>query len=420
MSLDQTLPDQANGVTGMSNPHFGPANQGHYDTNKWAMTLPGATAHEIILNPEPENRKRQANRPTFLKPSAIGHYLPSLVTILHAVPLARDTLLLREHTLSDYGHDAEWWDGVAIKVPRIVNLADASQDRDGEEVIYETQRLMAFLDMTDRAYGSADVLASLKSVREQGQEMATACFLKAWQQAAIKAAPANQATTVFQSSGLKVTPGASEAPHRVPFHSLDVEVDLELADTGATLYDAIDEVLWPALCDEDDTEETYLDTIGEIFTLRVIRQGNLGTGLGIKIPAVWYPDRYMKSCKDIVKEMRARKAKIWKEIDKIGMVQTRIEEYKAADIEPAINAKKLLETAIMHLEKHGDISSHGANGTSNQGEGDAMMESTYRKPRQKDIAQQLRMIAERVDKKLECKHGFKFSSPESLLNIRSS
>lgn len=402
MSLDQTLPGQANGVTGMSNPHFGPAGQDHYDTNKWAMTLPGPTAHEIILNPEPENRKRQADTPAFLKPSAIGYYLPSLVTILHAIPLARETLLLREHTLPDYGHDAEWWDGVAIKVPRIINLADGSEDRDGEEVLYETQRLMAFLDMTDRAYGSADVLASMKSVLEQGQELATACLLKAWQQAAIKAAPANQATTIFQSSGLKVTPGVSEAPHRVPFHSLDVEIDLELADTGATLYDAIDEVLWSAPYDEDDAEETYLDTIGEIFTLRVFRQGTLGTGLGIKIPAVWYPDRYLNSCKDIVKEMRARKADILKDIDRIGLVQASIEEYKATDIEPVINARKLLETAITHLEKDGDSLPHEVNGASDDG-GDIMKDSTNRTLSQRNIAQQLRVIAERVEKKLECK-----------------
>lgn len=406
MSLDPTLPGQTNGVTGMSNPYFGPANQDHYDTNKWAMTLPGATAHEIILNPEPEDRKRQANTPAFLKPSAVGcylpYYLPSLVTILHAIPLARETFLLREHMLPDYGYDAEWWDGVAIKAPRIVNLADASQDRDGEDVIYESQRLMAFLDLTERAYGSADVLAGLRSVLEQGQEMATACFLKAWQQAAIKAAPANQSTTVFQSSGLKVTPGVSGAPHRVPFHSLDVEIDRELADTGATLYDAIDEVLWPAPYDEDDTDETYLDTICEIFPLRVIRQGNLGTGLGIKIPAVWYPDRYMKSCTNIVKEMRARKANILKEIEKTGMVLASIEEYKVADMEPAINARKLLETAITHLEKNEDTSPHEANGASDDS-GDVIMDSTYKKPGQKDIAKQLRIIAERVDKKLECK-----------------
>ena len=406
MSLDQTLPGQVNGVTGTSNPHFGPANQNHYDTSKWAMTLPGPTAHEIILNPEPENRKRQGNTPAFLKPSAIGLYLSSLVTILHSIPLARETLLLREHTLPDYGHDAEWWDGTAIKVPRIIDLADetqdGTQDRDGEEVIYEAQRLMAFLDMTDRAYGSADVLASMKCVLEQGQEVATACFLKAWQQVAIKAAPANQATNVFQSSGLKVTPGDSGAPHRVPFHNLDVEVDLELADTGATLYDAIDEMLWPAPYDEDDTEETYLDTIGEIFTLHVIRQGTLGTGLGIKIPAVWYPDRYMESCKDVVKETRARKADILKSIDRIGTVQARIAEYKAADAEPAINARKLLETAIMHLEKDSDNLPPKVNGASDGSE-DVMMDSTNKKPGPRDIAQQLRIIAERVDKKLECR-----------------
>ena len=416
MSLDQTLPGQANGVTGMSNPNFGPASQLHYDTSKWAMTLPGPSTHEIMLNPEPENRKRQAGTPAFLKPSPLGFYLPSLVTILHAIPLARETLLLREDTLPDYGHDAEWWGGAAIKAPKIVNLADGFPDGDGEEVIHETQRLMAFLDMTDRAYGSADVLARLRSVMDQGQEQAPACFIKAWQQAAIKAAPANQATTIFLSSGLKVSPEASEALHRVPFHILDVEVDLELADTGATLYDAIDEVLWPAPYDEDDVDETYLDTIGEVFTLRVVRQGTLGSGLGIKVPAVWYPDRYLKSCKDLVKDMRARKATVLKDIDRIGMVQASLEEYEVSNTEPAINARKLLETAITHLEKDRETSPHEVNGA-NDDCGDVMMDSASQKPGPRDIAQQLRIIAERVEEKLECKCQLDCS--RTLLNISS-
>ena len=400
MSLDQTLPGQANGVTAPSNPYFGPASQDHYEANKWALTHSGQTTHEIILNPEPENRKRQDNTPAFIKPSSLGMYLPPLITILHAIPLAREALLLRDYTLPEYGHQAEWWDGVAVNVPRVVNISDDIQDSEGEEVIYETQRLMAFLDMTDRAYGSADVLANTRSVMEQGPEQATANFLKAWQEAAIRAAPHNGATNIFQSSGLKETPGVPEAAHRVPFHNLVVEVDLELADRGATLYDAIDEVLWPAPYDEEDTEETYLDTIGEVFTVRVIRQGSSGAGLSVKVPAVWYPDRYLESCKGLVKEMRAKKASIMRDIDKIERVQASIEGYKATDIEPATNALKLLETAIARLEKA--TPAHEVNGANGDGN-DIMMEPKSKKLDQGDVAQQLRIIAERVEKKLECK-----------------
>ncbi len=400
MSLDQAPSGQTNGITGVSNPYFGPASQDHYDQSQWAVTVSGPAAHEIILNPEPQNRKRQGDAPAFLKPSVSGEYLPSLITILHAIPLAREVLLLREHTLPEYGHEAEWWDGVAVNVPRIVNLADGTQDRESEEVIYETQRVMAFLDMTERAYGSADVLANLRIVVDRNQTQATANFLKAWQEAATMAAPKNELTNLFESTGMKVTPGVSEAPQRVPFHSLDVEVDLELADKGATLYDAIDEVLWPGTYDEEDTEETYLDTIGEVVTLRITRQGLTGKGIGVKVPAVWYPDRYLKSCKDLVKEMRIQKASILKDMERLGTVQRRIEEYRVADTEPALDARKLLETAIVHLER--DTSLQKTNGANDEGE-DVVMDSRPDKPGAHEIAQQLRIIAERVEKKLECK-----------------
>ncbi|KAI9871811.1 MAG: hypothetical protein M1830_002426, partial [Pleopsidium flavum] len=411
MSLDQTLPRQANGVTGMSSQHFGPANQEHYDTNRWAMTLPGTTTHEIILNPEPENRKRQDGTPAFIKPSTSGYYLPSLITILHAIPLSREVLLLREHTLPEYGHEAEWWDGTAVKVPKVINVAEGSHDRDWDEVIYEAQRLMAFLDMTDRAYGTADVLASLESV--QGQEP-TASFLKSWQEAAMRAASTNGLTTIFESSGLKVTPGVSEAPHRVPFHTLEVEVDLELADTGASLYDAIDEILWPAPYDEDDNEETYLDTIGEVFTLRVIRQGFSGSGLGVKIPAVWYPDRYLKSCKDSVKEIRARKANILKDIERIRRVEASIKECKPADMEPVVDARKLLETAIEHLEKGNPPQE--VNGVDDQDD-NIVMDSKSKKPDPADIVKELRIITDRVEKKLESLEKRRDEARDQLRNL---
>lgn len=399
MSLDQ-LPGQANGVTVTSDPHFGPATQEYHDTTRWAMIHSGTTTHEIILNPEPRNRKRQEGTPAFIKPSTSGYYLSSLITILHAIPLAREALLLREHMLSDYGHDVDWWDGQAVKFPRIVNLADGIHDGDWDEVIYETQRLMAFLDMTERAYGNVDVLASLKSVLDQGQEKATANFLRSWQEAATRAAPADGLETIFGSSGLKVIPGGSEPPVRESFHNLDVHIDLELADTGASLYDAIDEILWPGVYDQEDIEETYLDTIGEVFTVRVVRQSPSGAGLGVKIPAVWYADRYLKSCKESVKEMRTKKSKILNDIEKIGMVETRIKEYRFATTDPSIDARQLLETAIEKLEKENP--SPKMNGTKEDDE-DTVMDSKSKKHDQADIARELRMISDRVEKKLECK-----------------
>ncbi|KZF22610.1 hypothetical protein L228DRAFT_260776 [Xylona heveae TC161] len=355
MALSMGGLSQESGVAPAPGPYFGPASRDHYDSSKWALTHTGST-HEIILNPEPADRKRERDEPPFMKPSTVAFYLSSLITILHAIPLAREALLLREHLLNDYGYNSEWWDGAPVQVPRVVNVGDQQHDWEADEVLYETQRLMAFLDLTKRSYGSVEVLANLKSIQDQNMDAQLANYLKAWQDAASRNIPGRNFPSLFQSVGVRKSMGEDQQVlDTMPFFTLDIGVDEEIADKDLTLYAALDELIWSDTEEDLQTEETYLESIGDIFIMKVSRQSPQGSGLGIRIPAVWYPDRYLERCREAATGMRISKAEIGKLIRQTQQIETRLTElvcHRTPTREnKVLDARKLLETVIASFEQ---------------------------------------------------------------------
>lgn len=165
---------QENGITGTTtspiNPNFLPAQENKdYDPRQWALTTT-ETTHEITREPPPEDRKRLPGCPAFLKPSFASNNLSSALTILHSVPRARSALLCRDHVLPDYGRNSRWWNGEKIRSSRIIDIENERLGfGEAEEEMSEVQRLIAFLDSTDRAYGSVDVLSDMPRVRENEQ-----------------------------------------------------------------------------------------------------------------------------------------------------------------------------------------------------------------------------------------------------------
>jgi len=164
-----TLLPQQSGITSGYTPgaNFQPAQQAYYSEQNWALTTvgPDAKTVEIVLDPPPSGRRREKNEPAFIRhgPNMCG--LGGLLTILHSIPEAREELLQRHHVLNDYGHNDQWWRGQVIQLPKIVNIEDEGPIEDAHlEVITETQRLMAFLDHTERSYGSCESLATQDGV----------------------------------------------------------------------------------------------------------------------------------------------------------------------------------------------------------------------------------------------------------------
>ena len=350
LSMSQPLPDQENGVTDSTHPYFGPANREHYDTKNWTMTLSGSHAREILLNPDPADRKRERNTPAFIKPSPSTDYLPALVTILHAIPVAREALLMRSHTIPDYGHDKEWWDGAVIKAPKIVDITHIGDDTDWDEILFEAQRLMAFLDRTERAYGSVAGLANMDAVHQVSPDQLASSFLEVWHGAASRTAPDWSIAKVFRSIGTKTIVDPPER-YGQQFFCLEVKVSNELADTGQTLYEAVDDVLW-AEWDETQRDEVFLESIGDVFAVQVTRSNDAASGLGIKVPGTWYLDRYLEASKDAAREMLVGKAAFKKEMARLAGIKARMTEYKRSTAgSKTTDVSKLMEVARAYFDR---------------------------------------------------------------------
>ena len=345
MSESQTLPGQETGTVDYSKPTFGPANRKHYDTDNWAMTFPAAHTQEILLNPEPHDRRRQPNTPAFFKTSSKGHRLSAFIKILHAIPMGREALLNRTQTLQDYGHEKDWWDGTPVKVLRVVNLDTYDRKTNGDDVIYEAQRLMAFLDKSDRAYGSTAVLADLEGMGLQ-ENVKVSNFMSLWQPASARFA--SPLANIFESVGTKLNTNDPKDARTNGFSYFSVTVDSETSGKGLTLYEALDHVLW---VDAKEDDETYLQKVADIFTLEVDNQVEKVSGLGIEIPPIWYADRYLPSNTQQAKDMLARKAAVINQLQNAENLQNGISTFQKPAGGAPVDTAQLLAKAAEYFER---------------------------------------------------------------------
>ena len=390
---------QQTGVTDALNPNFGVANREHYETNQWAMVhAPAAHAQEILLNPVPADRVRGRNTPAFLKPSPAEYRLPALVKILQAIPLSREAFLNRQHLLPGYGYSSEWWDGYPIKISRVVNLSSDGQYIDELEVVHEVQRLMAFLEKTDRAYGSAEALASFDGIRQSSKSTVIANFLEQWRVATERLDPNATLLNIFRGEGTKLSHSGDEEAEGPVFQSLQVNVDAEVADAGLSLYEAFDDIIWSTY--DSDFEEVFLQTVADVFILEVSRLNSEKSGLGIDIPAVWYSDRYLESSKEQAKAMLAGKAAARKEIEMIDRGIAKLQQYTPAGPgKKTLNASDLLKAATAYFE----MSAQSTSTTSESSGTSELQTSGPDLGKYAAIAQELKSVAARVEQKVKGK-----------------
>lgn len=386
MSLNQNLGQQETGVTS-SNQNFNRATRDHYDEGEWAMTLFNSSAQEIIISPDPTDRKRAANEPAFLRPSQDGLHLGGLLTIFHSIPLAREALLYRNRLLSNYGHDSQWWNGQPISLPKIVSLQDAPDgDTDWDDIIYETQRVVAFLDSTTRAFGSVDALASLKSMSIYEPESSTSQFLESWQAAALRADPGNQLATVFSSTAHKRPLSMYDTPDEKDFLRLESYTE---PDHDQTLYDVLDRTVWQDRPGEE-LDDTWLEHVAEVLTMK-LESSDSDKPVSVKIPAVFYPDRYLSSCREIAREFRTRHLQVKEDLFNLETLTHRLSVTNSI-VHRGMTTKETLEkaaaAATMFLPK------------SMAGQASPMTPEAAQADAQR-LANDLRSVSEKVEHKLK-------------------
>ncbi|KAL4943413.1 hypothetical protein BDV06DRAFT_189950 [Aspergillus oleicola] len=400
MSLNQDLGQQETGVTSI-NQKFGPATRDNYDQDDWAMTLFNSSAREIVISPDPIDRKKQAGEPPFIRPSQDSLHLSGLLTILHSIPLAREALLLRNNVLSNYGKDAQWWNGQPINLPKVVTVDQAQyDDTDWDDILYESQRIIAFLDSTNRAFGSADALAGLRSMATYSSDNSVSRFLESWQEAAVRADSGNPLTTVFSSTAYKQPPQLDddmpvdeyESPIDKEFFTLEPTVE---PVHGQTLYDVLDGTMWADSLGEQ-LDDVWLEHVADVLTIQ-LDAVHTANAVDVKVPAAFYPDRYLASCRDIAREYRLQRLQIREDVLKLQTLMDRISVPRAT---PGIPSRIVLEKAA-----------DAAVALSPFGEARITESSTAQQ-----LATQLKEISRKIEDKLKELETRQLQAEESLRN----
>ncbi|RDW74370.1 uncharacterized protein DSM5745_07032 [Aspergillus mulundensis] len=350
MSLNQNLGQQETGVT-TTNQNFGRATRDHYEQDDWAMTLFNSSAREIVISPDPVDRKKQPAEPAFIRPTRESLHLSGLITILHSIPLAREALLLRNKVLSDYGKNAQWWDGQPIYLPKIVTIHEAQDgDTDWDDILHESQRLIAFLDSTNRAFGSIDTLAGLKQLETYDSDKVIGTFLESWQGSAVTADPGNPLATVFSSMAYRRPPKRDdssatgqdtwidEEPTEKEFFTLE---PYPAPAHGQTLYDVLDEMIWADTPGAAELDDVWLEHVADILTVQ-LSSVDAAKAVDVKIPATFYPDRYLANCREIAREYRLQRLQIREDVVRLQGLMDRISAPGSAK---GVTSREVLEKA---------------------------------------------------------------------------
>uniref|UniRef100_L7JFM9 Ubiquitin interaction domain-containing protein n=1 Tax=Pyricularia oryzae (strain P131) TaxID=1143193 RepID=L7JFM9_PYRO1 len=307
-------PPQESGVVGANGqdvyqPFFGPAVRDNYEQAQWAM-VPVAQEKP---DPLPSDRKRNQGIPPFLRCRRTGsaseqHRLGALLTILHQIPAARNFFLELEAKTGTYGINNQWWKGEAIPpapredqqeaIPDDGGWHESQSDGPPAGLVEELHRLMAFLDMTDRSYGQADVLADL--VRDSTYQSSSAVELKLFEimQESINI-PSDVVRNVFwsiETYRFAVPVQEHVCDEAFTFGIIDLNLSSAAYAKMESLYDAWDELLWIDAHSAENEESLRTAAVtkpGDVLAMNFSGEGELSPSRPVDIPAVFYVDRYL-------------------------------------------------------------------------------------------------------------------------------
>ncbi|GAB7360178.1 hypothetical protein MBLNU230_g7940t1 [Neophaeotheca triangularis] len=355
---------QETGVVSADGQQFGPANRDQYDPSQWALTTTASTtakpieSEEIIPDLEPEQRKHEADTPRFLKHSPFGDYLPNLLTICHhAVPGAREALLLRQHVKDDYGQDEEWWRGHTIAAPRIVNIGEnsgadsAAEDR--EALLMELQRLMALLDASDRSYASAEALRRC-NVLAGGEQWGSGYgrgrleqFVKAWEEiAGTSGGAGEQAAGMFQTV---VGTSAAEGMVTPRMEVVEMAVKKGEDEHKPQLQELLDDLLWDTDPSGEASADNWIEKPADVLVMRVYQQDASEGQVGLEIPAAFHVDKYLKENVEATRAVRKEMMKRRQRLAQLSSIEDKLKYRKHPTIGAQLDALAMLRQTQGHF-----------------------------------------------------------------------
>jgi hypothetical protein len=309
--IENTQESGVVGGSGALQPYFGPARSEHNDTASWAMVTTSKSV-EYIPDASIFHQSRDPYIPAFIKPLPNTYFLPALLTIFHTIPLYRNVLLASQVSIGDYWLGEDWWKGGGTATARTVDTTSGAGPSYELDLLYEVQRLMAFLDMTTRSYASLDSLFQLdawtQSQLGQGEpndlDDDALKFLMRWAWAYQQHVP-----DARLDGNIRSTINTGDATQNS--FLLDAYVVPRGDNADLHLYDVLDDSFF-----DSPTMHAHIRDISNVLVLRLTASRE-GASIDCTIPSVLYADRYMESNRSAVDDMFAEKKQTQEQLTSI-------------------------------------------------------------------------------------------------------
>lgn len=315
-------------------PFFGPANRETYQDDQWAMVRVDKEASD----PPPSARKRDPSAPAFLlcrQQGAQRHRLGPLMMIKHDIPAARNFFLSLDafDPPSSYGHNNAWWKGDPILVTNSESTEDLpeawSNDYRSVKLEDEIQRLMAFLDATQRSYGTADSMCESPLMKSTWGDPVVQFYQNLYLKAGSQIVRSTMWTLVRFESGADEVP-APMTPPTSEFGIIEFRVPNELSDVLHSLYSSWDALFWinqeselSGFPHEESERTAYMENPAEVLTMRIKLENHR-----IEIPETFYIDRYLEKNLGTARILKSQMFQIWQALAKSKDAEDKITKWK--------------------------------------------------------------------------------------------
>lgn len=322
-----------------------------------ANRVPETTASDC---PPASGRVRQEDAPAFLKPFSNNNPLPALVTILHSISQCRNIFLAPNYHQDSYAVSADWWNADPT------SIAEVYKSYRNEHLVREMQRLVAFLDRTQRAYGSVGKLQNLGGwqTEHEGKPVTH------WFPAIMDVAYTQQRCTLLGSAMKSEWQGDGAVPSTERY-SLTTADASTIPWEDPNLYDALDGTLY-----YPDKELSLLLIPANV---QVIHLKNSDANAFVKIPSWLYLGRYSFDRKDaikaVLKEQQTYSEAMWR-------IDAELEEIKYEEHGgKKHDALKCIETSMHAFQPDSD--------------------GNFPNPKHKEVREQLQKVHDFVAKRIQ-------------------
>ncbi|KAG5993663.1 hypothetical protein E4U54_003292 [Claviceps lovelessii] len=354
------MDQQQSGITNSSStpsvPAFGPANRNDYDEGNWAMVQSGPSETKVPRAPAPSLRKRTTGTPAFLVQgiSTVGnHGLGGMLTVMHEIPLARNALLEIGSPAASYGFNSEWWKGQEILPPEVLARLQAGdevqwgqQDQHKPDVEEEIHRLMAFLECTERSYGTVSVLTDLIPSPSLGPEKQLYEYLGPRNELALR--------PLTHSAVLAPVFGDDKGEEEARFGLLEMEHIREDYMCINTLYESLDHTMWSDAFTLDELHQgskmAMFKNMGDVLAMKL--NGD-GPAQSIDIPEKLYLERYQTCRKDEARRIQLAWSETKSAIARIAEQEMKIHEWRNDWGNLVLNRKDMIGRAREQWQVYG-------------------------------------------------------------------